>query len=189
MYLFHLVEEKLTHIAPELPKLYGALGVLAELGYWVTPDGVEETAASSAAQSAGVESLEKDESGVWVITAKAITFPYLMHELVKGIYEYLSLSKDTEGLMKGERLKHETRDVLAGPALFKKIFALVPAERQKYMPLIQKKLIALNPKDAQEIIGQSDKGKQLFQEIMDKSEQEWESYKNPDTFKDEPELS
>lgn len=176
MYLFHMVDQKLTRINDQLPKLYGALGVLAELGYWLTPDGVEETAARNPQQAAGVEQVVPD-GDKYIIKAKAVSFPYLMHEIVKGIYEWISLDPDTQKLLGKEKLEHETRDVLAGPELFKKIAAMVPGNKQGYMPLVQKKLIALEPSDIKEILAQSDKGKKKFSDLLKQSEDEWEEYK------------
>jgi RNAse (barnase) inhibitor barstar len=176
MYLFHLVDEKLKAINPELPKLYGGLGILAELGYWMAPDGVSEMAANNAEQSAGVEEVVPD-GDAYIIKAKAITFPYLCHEIVKGIYEWLSIDPDMKAAMGKEKLEHETRDVLAGPALFKKISAMIPAGKQYLMPLIQKKLIALPTKSAQAILAAGEEGKQIFNDLLTQAEAEWDEYK------------
>lgn len=175
MYLFHMVEGKLKAINQQLPKLYGALGVLAELGYLISPDGVEEAAASGD-QQAGVEEVVP-EGDIYIIKAKGLTFPYLIHEIVKGVYEWLSISPETKSVLGKEKISQETRDVLVGPALFKKIIGMVPAGKQYLMPLIQQKLISIPTKDAQEVLSQSDKGKQIFNELVNKSEQEWNEYK------------
>lgn len=181
MYLFHLVEPKLNVISPELIKLYGILGVAAELGYWCAPDGIEQAEAG-----VGVEEVKPDQDGTYTIKAKATTFPYLIHEIVKGIYEWLSIDPEMKQIMGGEKLEHETRNVLTGPAIFKKIINLVPSDKQQYMPLIQKKLIALPTIDAQEVLKQSPRGKSLFNQLIAQSESEWEQYKqDKSTYNDQ----
>lgn len=181
MFLFHMVEDKLKSINPDLIKIYGALGVIAELGYWMAPDGIESAAASGGSQ-AGVEEVVP-EGDIYIIKAKAISFPYLVHEIVKGIQEYLSLSPEFQKVMDKEKIEDETRNVLAGTEIYKRILAMIPAGKQMYMPIIQKKLISLPTKDAQQVLAQNEDGKRIFNDVLAQAENEWQEYqKNKEEY-------
>ena len=175
MYLFHLVESRLNAISPKLLNIYGTIGATAEMGYWTFADGVEENAAKCPCLAAGVEEVVP-EDGTYTITAKAITFPYLIHEIVKGIYEWLSIDPEMKQLLGKEKIEHETRDVLVGPALFKKVMGFIPADKQQYIPSIQKKLITLPTKDAQEVLLQTPRGKSLINQLIAEAVSEWDQY-------------
>jgi len=175
LYLFNVVSDKLKQIDKDLPNMYGIITSLAQLGYWVAPSGVEISAASSSDKSAGSsEVVPKDDK--YVIKARAVSFPYLMHEMVKGIYEWLSLDPELGKQMQKDTLGKETEDIIVGPKLFKILINYVPSNKQYLMPLIQKKVINLDKSDVKEIFAKSNNGNKIMKDIIADAETEWEDY-------------
>ena len=175
MYLFHLAEEQLNSIDPTLVNLYGIVGVVAEYLYWSRTPGTERSLQGSAV---GVESVKAGANGTYTITAKAVNFCYLVHELVKGIYELLSIDPEMKDILRGEEVEGETRDVMMGPGLFKRIAAMIPTTEQHLMAMIQRKLVYLPTVDAQEILRQSPRGKQIFTKLLNDAREEYNTYQS-----------
>ena len=164
LYLYNLIENELKMIDNKLPNQYGILGILAEIGYWATPDGIEQAAAEGSGQ-AGVSKITPKGEG-YELSVKGLTFPYLVHELVKGIYEWFSLRKEFQGIMDKEKISDETRDMLAGPGIYRKVVNMVPVDKQELMPLIQKKLLELQPDDLKKILnGDTDMMNDIINDI------------------------
>jgi len=75
----------------------------------------------------GESETDFDEDGDLVIRASGIIFPYLMHELIKGVFEMISLkqfaSKDIKTnqdiVRSADKLKHEPEDMGYGTHIFK----------------------------------------------------------------------
>jgi len=172
MHLFALMDERLSAIDSDLPKKYGILATLAMLGYWVTPEGVEKGAAASAAGSSQV--VPKDD--IYTIKARAVTFPYLVHEIVKGIYEWLSLRPEQQEIMGKETIDQETRDFLAGPEIFKTISAYLPQDRQELLPLVQKLMADLSPSDIKDVLSKSSEGRFTMNKLIAQAQKMWDEY-------------
>ena len=174
--LFHMVAERLKRMDPRLPELYSLLSSVVYLGYWVMPSGVEKMAASSAARSAGSEEVIP-EGDKYVIRARGIIFPYLVHELVKGIYEYLALNPNQQFAMKKDKVEDETRDFMAGPGIHKTVLSYVPDDKQELIPIVQKKLTAMGPAEIRDVLAKNPKGQQIMQGLITQADKEWSGYK------------
>jgi hypothetical protein len=179
LYLFNLVNPTLEEISPYLSRAYGVLAGMAELGYWITPEGIEKQAASEA--PAGSEEIDTKDDDMHIIKAKGMTFPYLVHEIAKGIYEYISVDPDVE-LVRGEvdTIEGETRDLLVGPGIYKTLTSYIPNDKMKYLPLVQKKVIKLKPDKIKQILAKSKTGWTIMKEILIQAEEEWDEYKKPE---------
>lgn len=174
MYLFEYVASELNKIDPKLVKLYGLASVFAELGYWVAPTNVENAAASNSA--AGVsEVIPKGD--IYVIKAKAINFPYLIHEIVKGIYEWILIDKDMQAAMNKETLGDETKDMLIGAVISTKIANLLTVEEQYLIPILYKKLAWLSPEQIKNILSNTADGKKILSTVINKSRQDYTEFK------------
>jgi len=171
-YLFNMVKDELDKIDPTLVNKYGIVAVLAELGYWVTPFGLEKIGLEGGAR-AGVVKV-KPEGDIYVIEAKAIIFPYLIHEIVKGIYEWLSLAKEFQEIMGEEEIEDETKDILAGPGVYRKIVGMIPADKQNMIPLIWRKLLTRSPEEIRNVLAGDDT---LIKQLTREAEEEWQAYK------------
>lgn len=118
-YMFNLVDKELKTIDPELTKLYGSLMTANDLNYWLFSEDLIKQAADSGS-GMGVAKVKK-EGEQFKIVARGINFPSLVHELIKGVMEYLSmfgLPKRTELLKKTDLLEEESWDLRFGPQLW-----------------------------------------------------------------------
>jgi hypothetical protein len=82
-HMYVLVSDEINRLSPELLGLYGVTQSLMEHLYWLYPD-MEMMAGSGGGQLGQSES--DPETDPPTIKAKALTFPLLVHEIVKGIY-------------------------------------------------------------------------------------------------------
>lgn len=136
LFLFNAVSDKLDELSPNLSKKYGVLAAITQVGYYLTPDfpltsNIVKMAATGSEQV--VPTGEK-----YTIKARALTFPYLVHELVKGIGDYLSMDLASQEELDTETLPDEIKQIMAGPALEMKLRKLVPADKIEYLPLVKK---------------------------------------------------
>lgn len=131
-YMFHLVEEQLNTINPELINLYGVLMSINDLLYWIMPDQMIMNAAGSGEGVQGSEEID-DTTDPPTIRAKGLFFPVLVHELIKGVYEVLG----TQGLPDDPRaaemvmgqtdtLPYEVWDLRLGPVIWRKFTEAYP---------------------------------------------------------------
>ena len=174
LFIFHMVDAQLTRIDPRLPKLYGILGSLAMLGYWVTPEGVEQAAAKNTA--GGSEELEFNKEAD-TIKARGIAFPFLAYELTKGIYEWLSYSKDQASAFNTvDGLEKETNDMLAGPGIYKAITSYIDPSRTEILPLVKRKLVNLTAEEIKSVLAKDEAGQKIMADIIAQAEKDWDEY-------------
>jgi len=131
-YMFHLVEEQLNKINPELINLYGVLMSINDLMYWILPDQMVMSAASGGDAVQGTQDVD-DTTDPPTIRAKGLFFPVLIHELIKGVYEILG----TQGLPddpkaaemvigQTDTLPYEIWDLRLGPVIWRKFTEAYP---------------------------------------------------------------
>ncbi|MFZ4600770.1 MAG: hypothetical protein ACOYNN_19170, partial [Terrimicrobiaceae bacterium] len=89
LYLFNLVKNHLDEMDKSLIYNYGLVTTVAQLFYFVTPPIENFSLSMIEATQQGSEEVVP-EGDTYAIKARAKTFPYLVHEIVKGIYEYLA---------------------------------------------------------------------------------------------------
>jgi hypothetical protein len=116
------------------------------------------------------------EGDIYTIKALAKTFPYLVHEIVKGIYEYLAIDPDksvpeaaVERKLKKDVIEQEVTDTIAGPELWNKIFELVGTEDQKYIPFVYQSVLALPIEDIKKVFKGDKEGERIVQGLILKS--------------------
>lgn len=83
-HMYVLVSNELERLNPRLTELYGVTQSLMEHLYWIYPD-MERMAASGQGQMG--QSEVDDQTDPPTVRARAGTFPLLIHELIKGVYE------------------------------------------------------------------------------------------------------
>jgi hypothetical protein len=131
-YMFELVRDELDRLDPELANLYGVNQSLMDHLYWVMPD-MEGMAASGEGQIGQSEvDIETDPP---TVKARAATFPLLVHELIKGVYDIFGTHglpddpKQAEMIMGAEdTLPAEIWDMRLGPIFWEKFQASYPLE-------------------------------------------------------------
>jgi hypothetical protein len=167
-YLFNMVSKRLTEIDSDLPNLYGLLAVAAQIGYWIFPPEFAE------ATEAGVGSEEViPEGDEYTIKVRAVAFPYLVHELVKGITEWLSLTEEG-GHAEVDTMKKEAEDIIAGPELYKMLSSYV--DKQELMPLVQKKFLQLPRDEVKDVLAKNARGESIMRRLVRDASNEWRVY-------------
>lgn len=147
-FAFHLMDELLNRINPALVAQYGLLMAFGDFMHWAMP---EEAAAaahrggpSGAGDPFGKTWLEFHDDGTVTIHAVARLLPLLIHELVKGIMEFLShnsddpddLRKQVQGQV--DTTDNETWDIPMGKGVWRQIERMIGPDNRRYMPWVQR---------------------------------------------------
>jgi hypothetical protein len=136
LFLFNTISDELDALSPNLSKKYGVLAAITQIGYYLTPD---FPITSDIVNMAAVGSEQVIPSGDnYTIKARAMTFPYLVHELVKGFGDYISMDVASQEELDTETMDDEIKQIMAGPALEMKLRKLVPTNKIELLPLIKK---------------------------------------------------
>jgi len=183
-YMYHLVREKLDEINPDLVGLYSIVMSVNDLLYWVMPD-MEAMAGGAGAEQAMAGKEELDlETDPPTIKATGLMFPILVHELYKGVMEYVSahgLPSDPdmadEVLGAEDTLPAEVWDLRLGPVIWEKFRDAYPQEllTNDDNKLIQHylyfRIISLEAQEfldlAKKMLSGSDEGKVLVKKLVD----------------------
>ena len=131
-HMFNLVSRELNDVDPRLMNLYTVSQSLMEHAYWLFPD-MEGMAGGGGGQMG--QSEVDTETDPPTVKARAMTFPLLVHELVKGIYEIFGTHglpddpRQQEMIMKAEdTLPAEIWDSRLGPIFWEKFVEAYPME-------------------------------------------------------------
>ena len=131
-HMYVLVSNELNDMDPRLLNLYGVSQALMEHAYWIFPD-MENMAGGGGGQMG--QSEVDEETDPPTVKAKAVTFPLLVHELVKGVYEIFGTHglpddpRQQEMVLNAEdTLPAEIWDSRLGPIFWEKFMATYPME-------------------------------------------------------------
>jgi len=179
-HMYVLVSKELNKIDPSLLNLYGVSQSLMEHAYWIFPD-MEGMAGGGGGQMG--QSEVDEETDPPTVRAKAVTFPLLIHELVKGVYEIFGSHglpddpKQQEMILNAEdTLPSEIWDSRLGPIFWEKFMATYPMElfdedKKHIQHYLFMRFSALDAKEffriAQLILNDDPKGKQFIQRLVD----------------------
>lgn len=168
LFLFNVVSDKLDALSPNLSKKYGVLSAITQIGYYLTPD---FPITSDIVNMAAVGSEQVIPTGEkYTIKARAMTFPYLVHELVKGFGDYLSMDVASQEELDTETMDDEIKQIMAGPALEMKLRNLVPKEKIEYLPLIKKMFYKLPIQTIKDIFTGGMKAQYHMNKLIDAAE-------------------
>lgn len=173
-YAYHLVRDRLNAIDPDLINIYSILSAFSEYGYWVTPDKV----ATANKNAAAVGKSQVDLSGqVPKIKAQATTFPFLVHELSKGVMELLSshsLPEDPKVrkyiLSKSDFMNAENWNLRLGPGMWERFKEMVGVNNENDIISNLYAEISTMPNDKfntfmKELMSKSERGKQMLKSL------------------------
>ena len=179
-HMYVLVSKELNNIDPSLLNLYGVSQALMEHAYWIFPD-MEGMAGGGGGQMG--QSEVDEETDPPTVSARAVTFPLLVHELVKGVYEIFGTHglpddpKQQEMILNAEdTLPSEIWDSRLGPIFWEKFMASYPMElfdedKKHIQHYLFMRFSALDAKEffriAQLILNDDPKGKQFIQRLVD----------------------
>jgi hypothetical protein len=183
-YMYHLVNEKLNEINPDLVGLYSIVMSVNDLLYWVMPD-MEGMIGAGGAESAMAGKEELDlETDPPTIKATGLMFPILVHELYKGVMEYISahgLPSDPEMadevIGMEDTLPAEVWDLRLGPVIWEKFLEVYPdnffdmEEQKRIKNYFYFKFVSLEAEEfltlAKEILSGTQKGKDQVKKMID----------------------
>lgn len=178
LFLYNLVNDKLDEISPNLSKKYGVLAAMTQLGYYIFPN-LSLSRNLTNMSAAGSEEVVP-EGSIYKIKAKALTFPFLVHELVKGINDYLSMDLASQEELDSETLSDELKQVMSGPALEMKLRNYVPQEKIKLLPIVKKLFYRLPPATIRDVLLGGMKASTIMKDVVKQAEDSWNSYSNPE---------
>jgi len=131
-HMYVLLSDEINRLDPNLLNLYGVSQALMEHAYWIFPD-MENMAGGGGGQMG--QSEVDEETDPPTVKAKAVTFPLLVHELVKGVYEIFGTHglpddpRQQEMVLNAEdTLPAEIWDSRLGPIFWEKFMATYPME-------------------------------------------------------------
>ena len=131
-HMYNLVKNEINDINPQLMNLYAVTQSLMEHAYWIFPN-MEGMAGGGGGQMG--QSEVDEETDPPTVKAKAVTFPLLVHELIKGVYEIFGSHglpddpRQQEMILNAEdTLPSEIWDSRLGPIFWEKFMASYPIE-------------------------------------------------------------
>ena len=179
-HMYTLVGDEINRLNPQLLNLYGVTQSLMEHLYWLYPD-MEGMAGSGGGQLGQSES--DPETDPPTIYAKAVTFPLLVHEIVKGIYSlYGDQGLPNDPVQRSmvvraeDTLPGEIWDSRLGPIFWEKFRdawpdTLYDDDKRHLQQYLFMKLSNLEAKDfinlAKAILADKPEAKQVIQRMVD----------------------
>lgn len=138
-YMYHYVEDRVREIVgnDRIIGLYGIMMSVNDALYWQLPDETMK-AMGQAGNIAGREDVDR-QTDPPTIKARAVNFPVLIHELIKGTLELIALqgrNRDEEGNEEDftdieeseDTLEKEMWDLRLGPAIWDRIRSKFPED-------------------------------------------------------------
>ena len=211
-YMFELVADELTERNPNIVNQYGILMSVNDLMYWVLPEGMLEMGMQGGSM-AGKEEVDT-ETDPPTVKARAVFFPALIHEIIKGAMEIVGsrgLPSDPRAaemvMSKTDTLPSEVWDLRLGPIIWEKFRESYPGKlHEDDMRHIQNYLFsrfsALDTEEffkvSKEIMRGSDLGKTIVSNMVnqiiddiknedyeqDQYDREWSDDEDRDGFSD-----
>jgi len=172
-HMFHMVNEELSNLNPRLPQNYKKMMSAADYMYYVVPDEKHATAGGICE----VDFNGNDDDDRPVIKAKAMVFPVLIHELVKGVMEVLSAhglptQKNIAEyvIKKADFVKAEPWDMRLGPGMWGRFTEAIPDKDFNLKHHVYADIAALDPHEfnstMKEILAKTTKGRHIITEML-----------------------
>ena len=171
-HMFNMMEDELTAIDSRLMNKYGKMMSAADYMYFMNID-----LSNSVAGGISKVIFPKNEGEKPTIAVQALTFPVLIHELVKGVMELLSshgLPKDNKlkkyVIGKSDYLQAEPWDMRIGPGIWGKFMESIEPDDIKLKHHIYSELVALPVNEfnstMREIMAGTKSGKAIIKDIV-----------------------
>jgi hypothetical protein len=146
--VYYLVKDKLDEMNPQLVELYDEFTAGINFQFWMmNPDGIQSAIAGGSQLTQGFNKLTFDQPGKpqATVLCKAINFPALLHEVNKGVIDYLichSIPKhySKEELAyyysKADAYENEIWHYLLSPTLWSDLLATADVDSQEIPKII-----------------------------------------------------
>lgn len=175
---FNQVNDALRQLNPNLPQKYGFLAAASSIMYYYAPM-MPFTRQFTDMAAAGSEQVEPEENGAYKITVRGRNFLLLIHELVKGFNDYLSMDIASQEELDTETLKDELKQILAGPALDTRLRSHIPHDKIQYLPLIKKLLYRLPIPQIKELLMGGKSAQSIMAQLIKVAEKQMADYDAP----------
>jgi hypothetical protein len=190
-YMFELVRDEIDRVDPKLMELYGVSQSALDYLYWLYPEEmVMRMAASGEGQAGAEEVIYKTDPPT--VKAQGVSFPILIHELLKGTYEVLAAHglpsdpRQQEMVVQSEdTLPAEVWDLRVGPIFWEKFLDSYPTElfeddKVEIQNYLFSRFSMLDAKEfmslAQMILSGSKEGKDYIQNMVNEIVAELKSF-------------
>jgi hypothetical protein len=196
-YMYHYVEDRVRQIVgnDRIIGLYGIMMSVNDALYWQLPDETMKAMGQSG-NIAGREDVDR-QTDPPTVKARAVNFPVLIHELIKGTLELVALhgrNRDEEGNEEDftdienseDTLEKEMWDLRLGPAIWDRIRSKFPEdvltdETKGIIQLIVFQHIFKKPAKEflvfmKEVVSNSDNGKRLMETLVRAIEEDINNY-------------
>jgi hypothetical protein len=155
--LFHMASDELRRINPSLSQDYSKLMAGNDFMYWALSDDTIAQESESGVHAGQVKvSLAGPKPK---IIAQGMTFPFLLHELTKGVLELISLhgldvDKETRDyvLDKTDNLESEPMDIRLGVKIWEKLLEAMDVDALPYKAQIFTRMSELSPSEFNNIV-------------------------------------
>jgi hypothetical protein len=136
-FMFDTVSNELVQITgvQNIVEKYSIFVATMMLGYWQFPNQMIAATGGGGddeGQGSGVSKVDTSTNPP-TVNAQAIIFPFLIHETIKGVMEFLSRERNPENEERSQKardlednIQHETWDIRLGPAIWRKLVKLFP---------------------------------------------------------------
>ena len=156
-YMYHMAQDQLNQIAPGLSQDYSNIMAGNDFMYWGLDD---ESISQESEGGTHAGQVRVDLSGPKPkIIAQGMTFPFLLHELTKGVLELMSLhgldvDKETRDyvLDKTDNLEAEPWDIRLGPKIWEKFMEALDVDDLPYKSHIFNRLSTLPPAEFNSVV-------------------------------------
>lgn len=173
-YLFQLLKGK---IDPQLIKLYGVACSYIHLLYYARPDmDINYQNAESTGALQGSCQVVKQKDGTVVIKAAGVILPYLIHEIVKCTYQYLSSTHIDQEILDNEQLDDEIIDLLTGDNAWKIFTQHIGSDSQELIPLVFQKFLKLPAANIKAVLANNNQSKPIIDKLVSDSRVEFNDY-------------
>jgi hypothetical protein len=139
-YMYHYVEDRVRQIVgnDRIIGLYGIMMSVNDALYWQLPNETMKSMGQSGGNIAGREDVDR-QTDPPTVKARAVNFPVLIHELIKGTLELVAIQgrpRDEEGNEEDftdiegseDTLEKEMWDLRLGPAIWDRIRSTFPED-------------------------------------------------------------
>ncbi len=176
LYLYNLVSEKLNQINPNLVNLYGILTTVVQISYYALPNMQFSKEMVEAVSAGSVEVVPTNK--IYTIKARSAYFPYLIHEIVKGMYDYLSIDLVSQQELNNETIDDEVLDIISGPDLYTRLVASIPSNKAKLIPIIYKLLLQQEPDMIKSVLLGGNAAKNVMNPLISQAQEMIDDFTN-----------
>lgn len=193
-YMFHLIEAELNRIDPRLIDLYGLIMSVGDYQYWMVDDEtirqmIDQTKVGKVTtgvtddQNDPREESEKPEEKKHYVHGEGLIFPVVVHELIKGVMEVMSLPSLPENpkvkeyvLSKTDFVMGENWDLRLGPGIWEKFLDSIDEDAWEVKHYLYQEIIKMPTNEfnsfMKELLAGTQKGKRELAKLAGEIKQD-----------------